>query len=340
MAFHVRAVLVGCGGISGAWLKPIADFKEVELVGFVDLKLEAAEKRRDEFGWTNARVYTDLAQALAELKPDVVFDCTVPPCHLDVVTTALKAGCHVLGEKPMAENVAQAQKMLQAGAVSGRTHAVIQNRRYINEMVAFRQVLAYGEIGELTTLNADFYLGVHFGGFRDAMKHVLLLDMAIHTFDQARFLSGCDPLSVYCHEWNPPGSWYAHGASAMAIFEFSDNVVFNYRGSWCAEGFPTSWECDWRAACTKGSARWLSGKAPEAVKVTGTEGFFRENVPVAVEVPELRYTGHAGVIREFLDCLADNGTPQTAAQDNIKSLAMVEAAVESAETGRKIQIKF
>ena len=40
------------------------------------------------------------------------------------------------------------------------------------------------------------------------MESPLLLDMAIHTFDQARFITGADALSVYCHEFNPAGSWY------------------------------------------------------------------------------------------------------------------------------------
>ena len=76
-----------------------------------------------------------------------------------------------------------------------------------------------GAVGPLTTVNCDFYIGAHFGGFRDRMEHVLLLDMAIHTFDQARFIMGADPVSVYCNEWNPAGSWYDHDASAIAIFE-------------------------------------------------------------------------------------------------------------------------
>ena len=61
---------------------------------------------------------------------------------------------------------------------------------------------------------ADFFIGAHFGGFRDEMAHVLLLDMAIHTFDQARKILGADPVSVYCHEFNPAGSWYAGASSA------------------------------------------------------------------------------------------------------------------------------
>lgn len=88
------------------------------------------------------------------------------------------------------------------------------------------------------------------------MDHPLIVDMAIHTFDQARFISGTDPISVYCHEYNPPGSWYKGNAAAICIFEMSDGSVFTYRGSWAAEGQNTSWESAWRVTGSEGTALW------------------------------------------------------------------------------------
>ena len=148
----------------------------------------------------------------------------------------------VLGEKPLADNMADARRMVAAAQEAGLLFAVIQNRRYDENLRRLRAFLESGAIGQLTTVNSDFYLGVHFGGFRDHMAHVLLSDMAIHTFDAARYLSGSEPCSVYCHEWNPAGSWYDRDASAVAIFEMSEGLVYTYRGSWCSEGLNTSWE--------------------------------------------------------------------------------------------------
>ncbi len=127
----------------------------------------------------------------------------------------------------------------------------------------------------MTTLNGDFYLGPHFGGFREKMPHVLLLDMAIHSFDQARVISGADPLAVYCHEWNPRGSWYERDASAIALFEMSNGVVYTYRGSWCAEGAETSWECDWKAFGSRGTVAWDGGNQFRARSVEKDEGIIR-----------------------------------------------------------------
>lgn len=334
-----RVVLVGCGGICRAWLKAVAGNPDVEIVGLADLKEEQMAKLAAEFELSALPRSTDMARLLAELRPDAVFDCTVPEAHVEVTLTALAHGCHVLGEKPLADSMENARRMVRAAREADRIYAVIQNRRYQDAIRSLRAFLDSGAIGKVTTVNADFYIGAHFGGFRDRMQHVLLLDMAIHSFDQARLISGADPLSVYCHEWNPDGSWYDHDASAHCIFEMSDGIVLNYRGSWCSEGLNTTWECDWRIIGDKGSVRWDGGQGFQCEIVRATGGFKSEMAsrPVPVEHPDGMENSHKGVITEFLRCIRDGGEPETVCTDNIKSLAMVFGAIESAETGRKVE---
>ncbi len=337
----VKAVMVGCGGIAAAWLKPLAAFKDCEIVGLVDLKRENAEGRKKEFNLDAAGVYGSLSEAIEATKPDAVFNLTVPSAHKAVTMEALSKGCHVLGEKPLAEDMADARRMVAAAKKSGLVFAIIQNRRYLDSIVRFRDFLSSGWIGEQHTLHADFYIGAHFGGFREEMAHVLLLDMAVHTFDQARFICGRDPVSAYCVDWNPKGSWYGHGASATAIFEMSGGFVFSYRGSWCAEGFNSSWECDWRAIGSNGTALWDGGANMRAERPAKREGFISplEQASIAPAKP-LEHTGHGGVIRDFLDAVKGGPAPQTVCFDNVKSFAMVQAAIKSAETGRKVKIKI
>ncbi|HEY3285334.1 MAG TPA: Gfo/Idh/MocA family oxidoreductase, partial [Armatimonadota bacterium] len=282
MGERVRAVMVGCGGISHAWLTAARDIPELDMVGLVDLREEAASGRSQEFGLTSAVVSTDLEAVRDELSPDAVFDCTPPEVHVDITVQALEHGCHVLGEKPLADSMANARRCLEAARRADRIFAVIQNRRYDPRIRRLRKLLVSGELGKLTTLNSDFYIGAHFGGFRDHMEHVLLMDMAIHTFDAARFISGADPVSVYCKEWNPAGSWYDHDASAVAVFRMTGGLVYTYRGSWCSEGLNTTWECDWRAIGTQGSATWDGAEAYRAQKVSATEGFHSDMADVVV----------------------------------------------------------
>ena len=327
--------------MAGAWLNAAKEVGGVDLVGFVDIREEAARKRSQDAGVTDAVVGTDLATVLKQTKPDAVFDCTVPEAHVKVTLTALEHGCHVLGEKPLADSMEHARQMVAAAQRTGKVYAVIQNRRYIPSIRRVRRVIESGAIGDLTTLNCDFFLGPHFGGFREQMQHVLLLDMAIHTFDAARFIAGADAVAVYCREWNPPGSWFSHGASAVAIFEMSNGVVYTYRGSWCAQGVSTSWECDWRLLGSRGSAVWDGAEKFRAQQSTG-EVEWVDKMRDVEWTPQAddKSGGHAGLIREFVECVRTGQTPETVCTDNIKSLAMVFGAIESAESGKRVEIKL
>ena len=339
------AVICGCGSMAKGWLKAIAEHQDlasrVRIVGLVDLDLATARKLAEECDLGAIPAFQDLDQALGELKPDFLFDIVIPAARSVVVETGLRHGCHVLSEKPMASSLAEGRLLIEKARAAGRIHAVVQNRRYISGVRRLRAFIESGAIGELTGLHADFFIGAHFGGFRENMDNVLLLDMAIHTFDAARFMSGKVPEAVYCHETNPKGSWYRTGASAFAIFEMSDDVRFTYRGSWCAEGANTSWESQWRINGTKGTLLWDGKEDFDAHRVAVDEGFLREqeqiSVPATVNVSETE--GHASVIRAFLDATAEGRAPETGAEDNIRSLAMVMAAIESAHTGQRVMIR-
>ncbi|MBD8065246.1 Gfo/Idh/MocA family oxidoreductase [Devosia sp. PTR5] len=338
------AVLAGCGSMSKGWLTAITEHPllkgRVRMVGMVDIDRATAEARAAEFDLADAVIGTDLDVVLTETKPDLLFDVVIPAARAGVVQIGLAQGCHVLSEKPMAGNLDEARRLIAAAEAAGRVHAIIQNRRFIPGVRRIRRLIESGALGEITSLNCDFFIGAHFGGFREDMDHVLLLDMAIHTLDAARFMAGTAPKAVYCLETNPRGSWYRHGAAANAIFEFADDIVFNYRGSWCAEGANTSWESAWRITGTKGTLVWDGAERFEARVVSGDTGFFRDLVEIDVPPPanESRTHGHASVIAEFLDALEAGRAPETASTDNIKSLAMVFAAIESARTGQRVTI--
>ena len=334
-----KALLVGAGGMGRAWGRNLQAHGDVEIAGWVDIRPDAARAAADELELSGVSTGDDLGKALAGTRPDFVVDVSVPEAHRDVTVQALAAGVPVLGEKPMATSMADARAMVAASEKSGKLYMVSQSRRYDANLHTLRQLIL-AHIGPLGILNSDFYLGAHFGGFRDAMAHVLILDMAIHTFDAARFLSGCDPVAVYCEEFNPPWSWYAGGACATAIFEMTGGLRYTYRGSWCGEGRPTSWEAEWRAVGPQGTATWdgVGDHAPIADVVTGTEGFTRETATHTADVPADMALGISGSLRDFLHALDTGATPMGECHDNIKSLAMVFGAIESAETGQRVRV--
>ena len=333
-------MLVGAGGMGRAWAKNILSTSHrVELVGWVDImdgKARQAISELSDFGATNIRDFVSLTEALTVTKPDFVVDVSIPEAHEDVANTALRHGVAVLGEKPMSVSLSSAHRMLAAAADAQKLYMVSQSRRYDSGLLAFKQAIA--SLGGVGILTADFFIGAHFGGFRDEMPDVLLKDMAIHTFDAARYLVGAKPHTVYCDSFRLPWSWYSGDESALAIFEFENGTRFSYRGSWAAEGHQTEWEACWRAICPRGTVTWDGMGNVIVDKVVGDSGFVRGTVKLAWDIDEVPFVGIAGSLNDFLNALEQGTEPMGLCTDNIWSLAMVLYAVESSRLGQKVEI--
>ncbi len=336
----VRAIVVGAGGIAGAWM-PGLQTEGVNIAAVVDINRNAAEALIDKYELTGAAAEDDPARALAEHESDFVVDLTIPGAHCQVTCAALEAGRHVIGEKPMASDLDEARRMVDAADRAGRLYMVSQSRRWNPPVLAVTDAIAAQRLGPLTTVLCDFLLGAHFDGFRAQMDHVLLVDMAIHHFDLARKLSGLDPVAVYAEEFNPQGSWMCHGASAHCIFEMTGGVRFTYRGSWCSEGRHTAWNGNWRLICTDGSIHYENDDdAPAcAHRRDDVEGLVKPSTRIDLPHPTPEARGQHMALKQMLAYLAGNGpTPEGECHDNFKSFAMVCAAVESAETGRRVDV--
>lgn len=324
----LRIVQVGAGAMGRAWIRTLRDSPDVELVGLVDLDVDLAASAAEEEGVAPVAVGTSVAEVAARSGAEAVVNVTVPRAHLPVSTEALFAGLPVLSEKPIAPTIAEALVLAATAEASGQLLMTSQSRRYYAAIAAFREQIA--GLGQLGTASVHFAKAPRFGGFRDEMDHALLVDMAIHAFDAARYLLDSDPVAVYCEEYNPGWSWYADGAAASAVFEFAGGVRFSYTGSWCADGLETSWNGDWRVNGAGGTAHWDGDAAPErqsreseAVQVASLE-------PVPEEI--------AGSLAEFVRVLGTGAVPSGEVHSNVRSLAMVEAAVRSSETGARVQL--
>jgi predicted dehydrogenase len=320
-----------------AWARNLSAHPEVEIAGWLDVRPGAADDAVKKLQLDVPVLGTDLVKGMDQAKPDFVVDVTSPDAHRDVVVTALSHGFPVIGEKPMATSLGEAREMIAASEKAEKLYMVSQSRRYDSGIAAYRKLI-HDQIGAPGILNVDFYIGAHFGGFRDEMDSPLVLDMAIHTFDQARFLSESDPVSVYAEEFNPSWSWYRGDACATALFQMSDGLKFCYRGSWCADGLMTSWEGDWRAVSGEGTALWPGRGEPFAEIVKNSDGFHRE-VNRVEQAREDLASGISGSLQEFVNALNTGTTPQGECHDNFKSLAMVFGAIESSRQGRRIQIE-
>jgi predicted dehydrogenase len=323
----LRVIQVGAGGMGQAWLDTVAASPDVELVGIVDLDLDAARAGAARLGTPDLAVGTDLASLAQTTTPDAVLDITVPVAHYPVTLQSLALGLPVLGEKPAASSVAETLALAAASEVHGELFMVSQSRRYNDQLVALKQHA--GLLGRVGIVSTQFAKAPHFGGFREQMDDVLLLDMAIHAFDSARYLLGTDPVAVYCESYNPSWSWYRGDAAATAVFEFEGGVRYTYDGSWCSPGFETSWNGAWRVSGELGTALWSGDDEPTS-EVDGHPG-----EPAAAST-----VGHeiAGSLAAFVHALRTGETPDGEVHGNVLSLAMVEAAIASKNTRRRVEL--
>jgi predicted dehydrogenase len=335
-----RALIVGAGGMGRAWaINLLASDDCVQICGWVDIVPGKAREAFSELGdvaLCSVPDFVNLEQALMVTKPDFVVDASIPESHEDVTISGLRHGVAVLGEKPMTVSLDSARRMLAAAGDAHRLYMVSQSRRYDSGLVGFRDAIA--SLGGAGIVTADFFIGAHFGGFRDTMPDVLLKDMAIHTFDAARFLIGATPVSVYCDAFRLPWSWYAGSETALATFEFDNGTRFSYRGSWAAEGHQTEWEATWRAVCPNGTVTWNGSDQIIIDRVIDNDGFIRKSHQESVPTSPLELSGIAGSLRDFLDALEHGTEPWGMCTDNIWSLAMVLYAVESSRLGQKVEI--
>jgi predicted dehydrogenase len=320
----IPVILVGAGAMGRAWMRNLTASADVDLVGLVDLDLDLAKRAAEEESLGDVVLGTSTAEVAAAAGALAVVDVTVPPAHRPVNEEALRAGLPVLCEKPIAPNLAQALSQAALTEITGELLMVSQSRRYYDHLIAFRDaVRSLGRIGVVTT---EFFKAPHFGGFRDEMDHPLLVDMAIHQFDAVRYLVEADPISVSCSAWNPAWSWYRGDAAATAEFEFEGGIRYIFTGSWCSPGLETSWNGSWRVSGAGGSAAWDGINAPVTDGVPAPEATTGAGEEIA------------GSLAEFVHALRSGAVPSGEIHANLPSLAMVEGAVRSAESGARIDI--
>jgi predicted dehydrogenase len=331
----LRGIVAGAGLLGPYWARELVESADAELVGWVDLERDRARAAVAALGVDGLPVDASLERLLADLQPDFFVNVTSPGAHRDTTIAALERGVPVLTEKPLAASLTEAEAIVAAADRTGRLVMVSQNRRYMPELVAFRDTVA--KLGPLSTLTCEFHIAhrVPDSRFLNTFPQPLLLDMAIHLFDGARAITGAEPVSVFCDAYNPPWSWYAGPAAAHAVFRMSGGLRFAFTGNWAAEGFRTSWTGAWRAVGERGSATWAGDGAAPQVEGDGVVA-----VPPArgrIRGPE-RFPGLEDALADFVAALRTGRTPAGECHDNLRSLAMCHAAVESATRGVPVSV--
>lgn len=329
----LKVVLVGAGSMGTHWLRTLATTADAQVVGLVDIDEDRARQVLAEVGLEGVTVASRAAELAVDLAADAVINVTIPAAHHAITTEVLFAGIPVLCEKPIAPTVREALSLTAASEVTGQLLMVSQSRRYFESLGRFRE--AVRDLGTLGIATTQFFKNPELRDFHATLAFPLLLDMAIHPFDSARYVLGAEPVAVTCDAFTPPWSDSFGAPASIAQFEFEGGIRYLYTGSWASPGLETSWNGEWRVSGSGGSTTWDGEQRVDSEVVTAAAASPAPDVwsRPAGSGPEIQ-----GSFAEFVDAVRTGRTPGGEIHTNVTSLAMVEAAVRSATESRRVLI--
>ncbi len=166
--------------------------------------------------------------------------------------------------------------------------------------------------------------------------------MAIHHFDTLRFVLDDEPLEVSCQSWSEPDSPFKGRPAAIAAIRCAKGTLVSYRGSWISRGPATPYGGHWRLDGTSGTVEFAFRGAFEQREKQDRLTLYRPGRRAEkAKLPEMAYKDRAGALTAFARWIEDGTAPEalSSAEDNLKSLALMFAAIRSAkEDGRPVPI--
>lgn len=327
-------ILAGLGGRGLFWLGETRRHEGCELIGYVEPGEANRRRAIEEHEVPEEQVFIHIDDAIEKTEADFVLDVTPPAAHFEIAQKAFASGLNVLGEKPLSDDYATACRMVEMGAQAGLKHMITQNYRFSAPPRTTRRLLAEGLIGKPGQCDIRFYMcwadmpGSHYV----TEPYMLINDMMVHHFDMMRYVLGVDPVSVQAVTWNHPWGWHTGDAAHAIVFEFPDGLWATHVSVGCAVGERTSWNGDWRIEGPKGTISWQQDVIRHA-------HLHRTDDPVDEVIPPLDVppAGKA-ILDEFCAAIEEDREPECSAADNIQSLAMVFAAIQSAKEGRRVEL--
>ena len=338
----LRLVQVGIGGWGLDWTKNIVTKSpDWELVGAVDVNPDALV-RVQAFGLKPEQCFTTFEEALEGADFDAVLITAFLAGHVPVALSALRAGKHVLVEKPFAPSVDEARAVVSTADAEQRIVMVSQNYRFFPAPRKVIELLREGSLGPVSAVNIDFRRYANTAA-REGHRHYglqqpLLMDMAIHHFDLMRAVLGSEATVVDCLAWNPPWSKFDEPAAAAATIRFENEAVVSYRGSWVSPGQETAWAGEWRIECEHGEIAWTS-RANFGVDADKVTVKMLGKRPRKIELPDMPFFDRAGSLHAFAEAVRTNQEPETSGRDNINSLALMHAAVDASLRDETITLR-
>lgn len=307
----VRIGIIGCGGIAGQHIAAYKSCEDVEVASGADVDLQRAVNA---VGPDHA--YTSFHEMLSKEPLDAVSVCTPPRFHKDAVIACLDAGLHVLCEKPLGINAADASEMVDRARSSGKLLLTAFCHRFHEPVVKALQIIRSGSIGRVTMFRNRFggmadMTGVWFSN-PEISGGGTIPDTSIHSIDLFRYLVG-EPIKVAAAIARADQRYKVEDCS-LVLLQTRDGAIGSLEASWTSPGSANVIEVygtdgaiviDYFAS----GLRWFSA----------ADGAWHEE---KCDGPD-RFTVQA---RHFVDCMRNGTKPIVDGADGLRANEIVDAA--------------
>lgn len=331
----LRFATLSAMGIANAHIKGIINNPDTELIAVcdVDPKRIAAQLELN----PGIRTYSDYRDILKCDDIDAVVVTAPDQWHCEMSVAALKAGKHVLCEKPMALSWEECQKMVQAGRETDRKFMIGQVCRYAPGFVKAHELVKSGAIGELFFVESEYahdYSKIPgYGGWRlDPRRHGFL-GGGCHAVDLLRWIAG-DPVEVFAYANRKMLSDWPTDDCTVAIMKMPDNVIGKvFVSTGCKRNYTMR-------SVFYGSKGTIicDNTSPELTlfSTDNPDGFTKpQTIPIDVNNHNM-----TAEIREFTDCILNDKPIKTTSLEGAKTVAAALAAVESSKTGMPVRVNY
>lgn len=343
----VNIGIIGCGKI--AQVRHIPEYAanpQAKLAAYYDLNAARAAELAKKYG---GKAYASVDELLADPTIDAVSVCTSNVTHAEITIAALKAGKHVLCEKPMATTLADCEAMVQTARETGRKLMIGQNQRLAKAHVRARELIAAGLIGEIVGFRTTFGHGgpetwsVDPGQnvwFFDKTKAAMgaMADLGVHKTDLIHYLTGQVVVETTARlaavdKRDASGNLIGVDDNAVCIYRLSGGALGSMTASWTFYGAEDNSTVLYG---TRGILR-LYDHPQFSIQVTTREG-----ERIFYEVDKIQTNENqtsSGVIDAFVSCLVENREPEISGAEVLKTMRVIFASIESSQTGRTVAIK-
>ena len=343
--------IIGAGMIGQFHGKAIEAMDGGELHSVFDLRAEAAELLAEQFG---AKPFSDIDQFLADEELQVVTVGTPSGAHLDPSMAALRAGKHVICEKPLEVTPERIDLMRNAAEENSVTLAAVLNRRFHPAMDAFKAAADGGRFGTLTSASAyvkwyrdqAYYDSAAWRGTWKLDGGGALMNQSIHTIDALLYLAG-PAVSVQANTACLTHTDIEVEDTAVAIVEFANGargVIEGSTSNWSRDGHPARVQL-----CGDRGSVFLADEAFEIwdfqdeqpgdaeihqTMMKGSEAGLGANDPKAIN-----FDGHRKNFEEVVAAITGERESSVNALEARKAVSLICAIYESAQDdGKKVTL--